>query len=473
MNLERTPELGEAIEAAKVECRSLGHTFFGPEHLLLGLLWGESRASRFLQTNGLEIEGVRRQVLARVGRGDQPLETEPLPSLRACGCLRLAEDIARSRELTCDTLILLLALLSDRGSEAAHVVRELGGDLTSWLGLANEMVGDRHNLRPRQILHPEPGLGQADVLIRWGERLAHGEEFLNERIVGQKRAIAQVNSALVRSWAGLGDAGRPLSSFLFLGPPGTGKKKLAQALAELLYQEEDRVVHFHLKGFADEEAELRLIGRDEANPGVLLEAAREYPRAIFFFDDVDHASTRVREIITHILRYGELSDWGARRTEFRDLVVIVAISVEEELIADDSPLGFRQRRGGRTSLTRFEKEFLPELERAVGAELLGSVDEVVLFDPLGPDEFRELVNRWLEVLCRRLRQRRKIELIIEKSVVDALLAEVDRDASQLHRLYVRKVKDVVARSMLAGEMNPGDRVRLFYERSSFSLEVLA
>lgn len=471
--MERTPELGEAIEAAKVECRSLGHTFFGPEHLLLGLLWGDSRASRFLQANGLEIEAVRDQVLTQVGRGDQPLETEPLPSLRACGCLRLAEDIARSREVTCDTLILLLALLSDRGSDAAHVVRELGGDLASWLALANEMVGDRHNLRPRQILHPEPGLGQTDVLIRWGKRLAQGEEFLNERIVGQSRAVAQVNSALVRAWAGLGDAGRPLSSFLFLGPPGTGKKKLAQALAELLYQEEDRVIHFHLKGFADEEAELRLVGRDEANAGVLLEAAREYPRAIFFFDDVDHASTRVREIITHILRYGELSDWGARRTEFRDLVVIVAISVEEELIADDSPLGFRLRREGRSSLTRFEREFLPELERAVGSELLEAVDEVVLFDPLGPQEFRELLNRWLEMLCSRLRQRRRIELSIDDSVIEALLAEVDRDASKLHRLYVRKVKDAVAKSMLTGELNPGDQARFAYDGSSFSLEVLA
>ena len=470
--MERTPEFADAIEAAKVECRSLGHTFFGPEHILIGLLWEDSRASRFLQAHGIEIEKVREQVLALVGQGDQPLETEPLPSLRACGCLRLAEDIARSHGSTCDTLILLLALLSDRGSDAARVVTALGGELQAWLAAVNEMVGDQHNLRPRQILHPEPGLGQANVLSRWGERLTKGQDFLNQRIVGQQRAVSQVHNALVRAWAGLGDAGRPLASFLFLGPPGSGKNTLARALAELLYQEEERIVHFHLKGFNDEEAEIRLVGRGET-PGVMVEAAREYPRSIFFFDDVDYAHPRVRELLTHILRYGEISDWGARRTEFRDMVVIVTISVEEELIADDSPMGIRLRQRGRSSLTRFEREFWPELEREVGSELLEAIDEVILFDPLGPDEFRELLTQWLDVLCQRLRQRRRVELEICDTCVDELLKKVKGKASHLHRLYVSEIKNQVAQSMLSGDLKPGDRAKLVYGDSSFSLEVEA
>lgn len=467
-----TQDFANALKAARKHCRSLGHHFLCTEHLLLGLMGDrEGHASRFLRRRGFTVSRLRKAIEQVVGRGEGGSEAEPPPSLRSLGLMRLSEDMARTLGQPCDSISLLWALLQDRDCDGARVLVDEGVDLVAWTAALEEIMGEPTRRRPRVFsaaAGDERPPAHAAEMRRWRERLLSAEAYLNERMVGQDHAVERVISTLTRSWAGLTEAGLPLASFLFAGSRGSGRTTLARNLAELLYQDPDRLIRFNMDEFSDEATAFRLTGHRSSNPaeqeGILTQLASEYPYSVLYLEDADRAHPRALDIIAQVLQRGHVLDGRGQRVDFHDHVIILSVAVDAELLELETPVGFRLSRRAPAGIPKLEKDLVPEFERALGSELVEAVDELVMFPPLGSDELRQLLEKWTQALVRKLQQRRGVTVLVNPEVFNSMLDRVqDRDAEVLNRLFRREVENRLAREMLQGTFQEGDTVAVRLE----------
>ncbi|WP_413317836.1 ATP-dependent Clp protease ATP-binding subunit [Agrococcus sp. 1P02AA] len=289
------------------------------------------------------------------------------------------------------------------------------------------------------------------------ERLAVLEQELHERVVGQDDAVAAVAKAVRRSRSGLGDAGRPIGSFLFLGPTGVGKTELAKALAGSLFGSEGALVRFDMSEFGERHTVARLIGAppgyvgyDEA--GQLTERIRRQPYSVVLLDEIEKAHPDVFNLLLQVLEDGRLTDGQGRTVDFRNTVVIMTSNLGGEFLASKSgPIGF-QAGDGAGSADELRAKVMGKLREQMRPELINRIDEIVLFQKLEPAQLRQIVSLLLERVGERLRAQG-----IELEVTDAALAwlaehgyEPEFGARPLRRLIQREVEDRIADLVIGG-----------------------
>ncbi len=309
----------------------------------------------------------------------------------------------------------------------------------------------------------------AEVVSRWtgipvarlmeGEvqKLAHLEEHLHKRVVGQDEAVSAVADAVIRARSGLKDPNRPIGSFIFLGPTGVGKTELARALAEFLFDDEAAMVRIDMSEYMEKHTVSRLIGAPPGyvgfeEGGQLTEAVRRRPYSVILFDEIEKAHQDVFNILLQLLDDGRLTDGHGRTVDFRNCVVIMTSNIASQLI-----LGFKGK-----DYERMKEECLDVLRRSFRPEFLNRVDEIVVFHPLEREQLRKIVGIQLERLRKRLEER-KIELELTDKALD-YLAEHGYDPSfgarPLKRLIQRELETALGRKLLAGEIRDGSRVRV-------------
>ncbi len=170
-------------------------------------------------------------------------------------------------------------------------------------------------------------------------KLAHLEEQLHERVVGQDEAVSAVSAAIRRSRAGLSDPDRPIGSFIFVGPTGVGKTELARALAEALFGSQDRMVRIDMSEFQERHTVSRLVGAPPGyvgyeEAGQLTEAVRRRPYAVVLFDEIEKAHPEVLNVLLQLLDDGRLTDGKGRTVDFKNTVVIMTSNLGSQYIAE-------------------------------------------------------------------------------------------------------------------------------------------
>jgi ATP-dependent Clp protease ATP-binding subunit ClpB len=285
------------------------------------------------------------------------------------------------------------------------------------------------------------------------EKLIHLEEHLHERLVGQDRAVAVVSDAIRRSRAGLADPHRPIGSFIFLGPTGVGKTELARALAEFLFDDERAMVRIDMSEYMEKHSVSRLIGAppgyvgyDEG--GQLTEAVRRRPYSVLLLDEVEKAHQDVFNVLLQLLDDGRLTDGQGRTVDFTNSVLIMTSNLGSEFIQPDLPDEVVEERVMRAVQAHFRPEFL------------NRVDDVIVFSRLTREQIRQIVDIQLELLKRRLADRR-ITLELTDQAKDHLATEgydPVYGARPLKRMIQRLVADPLALKLLAGEFGDGDTV---------------
>ncbi|MGH7949273.1 MAG: AAA family ATPase, partial [Candidatus Binataceae bacterium] len=307
----------------------------------------------------------------------------------------------------------------------------------------------------------------AEVVARWtgipvsrlleGElqKLAHLEEHLHKRVIGQDEAVSAVADAVIRARSGLKDPNRPIGSFIFLGPTGVGKTELARALAEFLFDDEGAMVRIDMSEYMEKHTVSRLIGAppgyvgyDEG--GQLTEAVRRRPYSVILFDEIEKAHHDVFNVLLQLLDDGRLTDGHGRTVDFRNTVVIMTSNIASQLI-----LGFKGK-----DYERMKEQCLDVLRQSFRPEFLNRVDETVVFHPLEPAELKQIVDIQLGRLRKRLEER-KIELVLTDRARE-YLAERGYDPSfgarPLRRLIQRELETALGRKLLAGEVRDNSRV---------------
>ncbi|HEX8695421.1 MAG TPA: ATP-dependent chaperone ClpB [Longimicrobium sp.] len=312
----------------------------------------------------------------------------------------------------------------------------------------------------------------AEVVARWTgipvsrmlqsdrERLAHLDEHLNERVIGQPEATSAVANAVRRSRAGMQDPDRPIGSFIFLGPTGVGKTETARALAEFLFDDEDAMVRIDMSEYMEKHAVSRLIGAPPGyvgyeEGGQLTEAVRRRPYSVVLFDEIEKAHPDVFNILLQILDDGRATDSQGRTVNFRNTVIIMTSNIGSPLILE---------RAGRMDdpavRDEVENTVLSEMRRYFRPEFLNRVDDVIVFAPLGRGELKTIVDLQLKRLAALLAER-KITLKVTDAAKE-LIAEEGYDpaygARPLKRAIQRLVQNPLAMHVLEGEFDDGDTV---------------
>jgi ATP-dependent Clp protease ATP-binding subunit ClpB len=309
----------------------------------------------------------------------------------------------------------------------------------------------------------------AEVVARWtgipvsrlmeGEvqKLAHLEEHLHKRVIGQDEAVSAVADAVIRARSGLKDPNRPIGSFIFLGPTGVGKTELARALAEFLFDDEGAMIRIDMSEYMEKHTVSRLVGAppgyvgyDEG--GQLTEAVRRRPYSVVLFDEIEKAHADVFNVLLQLLDDGRLTDGHGRTVDFRNTVVIMTSNIASQLI-----LGYRGQ-----DYEKMKSECLEVLRQSFRPEFLNRVDEIVVFHPLAREQLRQIVEIQLARLRKRLEER-KIELELTDKARD-YLAEHGYDPSfgarPLKRLIQRELETALGRKLLVGEVRDNSRVKV-------------
>ena len=305
-----------------------------------------------------------------------------------------------------------------------------------------------------EIVSDWTGIPVGRLMQGENEKLLHMEDYLSQRVIGQKEAIAAVSDAVRRSRAGISDPNRPTGSFLFLGPTGVGKTELAKALADFLFDDEKAMVRIDMSEYMEKASVSRLIGAAPGyvgyeQGGQLTEAVRRRPYSVVLFDEVEKANPEIFDVLLQVLDDGRLTDGQGRTVDFKNTILIMTSNLGSQfLVNEDMDADAKKKAVMDAVHMNFKPEFLNRL------------DDIVMFHPLTREELGGIVDIQVAGVSQRLTDRR-ITLDVTDSARE-WLANTGYDpaygARPLRRLVQTEVGDQLARMLLAGKVHDGDTV---------------
>lgn len=312
----------------------------------------------------------------------------------------------------------------------------------------------------------------ANIISRWTgipvaklneserNKTLHLDEELHKRVIGQDEAVEKVTEAIIRSRAGIKDPGKPIGSFLFLGPTGVGKTELAKTLAQALFDDENNIVRLDMSEYMEKYSVSRLIGAppgyvgyDEG--GQLTEAVRRKPYSVVLFDEVEKAHPDVFNVLLQVLDDGRITDSQGRVVDFKNTIIILTSNLgAQELLEGIDENG--------NILSEAEQRVMEELRASFRPEFLNRLDEIILFKPLTKDNIGNIVTLLLEELNRRLVDRDIKVFLTEKA--KNYITEKGYDpiygARPLKRFLQKNVETLAAKVILSGELKMGDTIEI-------------
>ena len=313
----------------------------------------------------------------------------------------------------------------------------------------------------------------ARIVARWTgipvEKLVEGErekllrlpDVLHKRVIGQDEAVRKVSDAILRSRAGIANPGRPIGSFLFLGPTGVGKTELAKALAQALFDDEKNLIRIDMTEYMEKFSVSRLIGAPPGyvgyeEGGQLTEAVRRHPYSVVLFDEVEKAHPDVFNILLQVLDDGRITDSQGRTVDFKNTIIILTSNLGSDIILEDLE---KSRAGGANELSQAARSQIDALlKRQFRPEFLNRLDDIVYYKSLTKQEIGSIVDLMLSDLRGRLAAK-QLELAVTDKAKTAIIDggyDPIYGARPLKRYIQAHVETMIAKEIIAGSHAPGD-----------------
>ncbi len=307
------------------------------------------------------------------------------------------------------------------------------------------------------------GIPVSRLLESEREKLLSLEEILHRRVIGQNEAVQKVTEAIMRSRAGIQDPGRPIGSFLFLGPTGVGKTELAKALAQCLFDDEKNIVRIDMTEYMEKYSVSRLIGAPPGyvgyeEGGQLTEAVRRKPYAVLLFDEVEKAHPDVFNVLLQVLDDGRITDSQGRTVDFKNTIIILTSNLGSNYILE----GINEK--GEISLEAKE-QVESMLKHQFRPEFLNRLDEIVFYKPLTKDEIYSIVGLMLQDLQKRLKDK-QLTLTVTGRAKDYIIDQgydPVYGARPLKRFIQRGVETLIARMIISQDLAPNSEILVDYD----------
>ena len=335
------------------------------------------------------------------------------------------------------------------------------------------------------------------------DRLLYMEDSLRKRVVGQDEAIKAVSDAVRLQRAGLTSERRPIASFMFLGPTGTGKTELTKALAQFLFDDESNVIRFDMSEFQEKHTVSRLIGAPPGyvlseSGGQLTEAVRRKPYAVVLFDEFEKAHPDVHKVLLQVLDEGKLTDSLGHHVDFRNTIIVMTSNIGQSiLLADEAPgsdanssmssalkdmwKSKQEQREGEEEeeiddsgiiSPKVKNAVINEMKRHYPPEFVNRIDDVIVFNRLSKKVLRSIVDIRISEIQERLNERRmKLQLTLEAK---DWLTEHGYDhfygARPLNRLIHKSILNSMATYLLKGQIRSGETINVVVKNGNLVVE---
>ena len=310
---------------------------------------------------------------------------------------------------------------------------------------------------------PVNKLKQADT-----DRLIRLESVLHERVIGQDEAVVAVSKAIRRGRVGFNVAGRPIGSFLFLGPTGVGKTELSKALAEAMFGNESAMIRVDMSEYMENHSVSKMIGSPPGyvgheDGGQLSEKVRRHPYSVILFDEIEKAHPDVFNILLQVLDDGRITDAQGRVVNFRNTIIIMTSNAGAQKIVTPKKLGFKAEENAEADYKLMKDGVMDEVKRIFKPEFLNRIDETIVFHTLSETELKKIVKIMLKGLAERAKEQMGLRLKFTETAVKHL-AKIDKEANYGARPLARKIKteveDLLATEVLLGNIKEGNEVKI-------------
>ena len=303
------------------------------------------------------------------------------------------------------------------------------------------------------------------------QRLLNLEEILHKKVIGQEQAVEAVANAVRRARVGLKDPGKPIGSFIFVGPTGVGKTYLAKALAEALFGEEDAMIRIDMSEYMEKHSVSRLVGSppgyvgyDEG--GQLTEAIRRKPYSVVLFDEIEKAHPDVFNMLLQILDDGRLTDSKGKTVDFKNTVIIMTSNVGATSLKRQNVLGFATSVDvKKEEYERMKETITEELKRTFRPEFLNRLDDTIVFHSLKEEQVKEIVDIMISDLEKRL-LKMEVNIKVTENTKD-YIAKQGFDpvfgARPLERTIRKMIEDQLAEEILKGTVSKDGNIVIDYE----------
>lgn len=313
------------------------------------------------------------------------------------------------------------------------------------------------------------GIPVSDLTQEERKKLLNMEELLKQRVVGQDQAVTAVSDAVRLSRAGLGQAHRPIATFLFLGPTGVGKTELAKAIAEAVFGDEQAIIRIDMSEYMEKHTVARLIGAppgyvgyDEG--GQLTEKVRRRPYSVILLDEIEKAHPDVYNVLLQVFDDGRLTDGKGRVIDFSNTTIIATSNLGSALIMANAGLPEEEQKTPKV----LHEELIQLLKGHFRPEFLNRIDEVIMFNSLSQENIRLIVQIQLDRLTRTAAAQ-DISLKLDDSLIEHLVEvgyQPDFGARELKRKIRQEVETRLAKEILSDQLKSGDTVSIGYDDST-------
>ncbi|ETO91862.1 MAG: ATP-dependent Clp protease, ATP-binding subunit ClpB [Candidatus Xenolissoclinum pacificiensis L6] len=295
------------------------------------------------------------------------------------------------------------------------------------------------------------------------EKLLNLEDYLTKRVVGQSPAINAVSHAIRRSRAGINNIGRPLGSFLFLGPTGVGKTELSKVLSSFLFDDQP-LLRIDMSEYMEKHSVSRLIGAPPGyvgydQGGLLTESVRRRPYQVILFDEIEKAHKDVLNLLLQVLDEGHLTDSQGKVVNFKNTILVLTSNVGSEILIKQD------------ISSDIEQETLNMLSTFFRPEFLNRLDEIILFHKLNKDHMIEICKIQLRILCNTMKQK-NIEVVIDDNVINYLVEKgynPEYGARPIKRVICSEIENLIATEIIKNSVVAGNTIKITYNNKHISV----
>ena len=298
-------------------------------------------------------------------------------------------------------------------------------------------------------------------------KLGSLEKELSKAVIGQEQAIAAIAKAVRRSRVGIGNTGRPIGSFLFIGESGVGKTALSKALAQQVFGSGDFLITVDMSEFMEQHAVSRLIGAPPGyvgfeEGGQLTQKVRRKPYCVVLFDEIEKAHPDVFNLLLSILDEGELEDATGRKINFRNTIIIMTSNLCADILHKNFSLGFGD------AAPQVQREVKAALRKKFKPEFINRIDDIIIFNALHHAQLSAIIDAETQALCEKVRKKYDCALTVDASVTEHICRMVEREhagARPVRRAIRDEIENALTDMMLAGKMKRGEKYIVFCENN--------
>ncbi len=311
------------------------------------------------------------------------------------------------------------------------------------------------------------------------KRLLHLEDELHKRVIGQNEAVDAVAKAIKRGRVGLKDPKRPIGSFLFLGPTGVGKTELSKALAEAVFGDEKNLIRVDMSEYMEKHSVSKIIGSPPGyvgfeEGGQLSEKVRKNPYSVILFDEIEKAHVDIFNVLLQILDDGHVTDAQGRKVDFKNTIIIMTSNAGASRIMEPKTLGFITDKSEEKEHETMKSGVMEEVKRLFKPEFLNRIDDTIVFHALTKEEIKEITDLLMSQFVKRVKTQMNIDIRYGEAVKNYIFEKgYDKKygARPLRRAIQNEIEDKMAEEILAGNISPGDTVRISVVKSGVKFKV--